>query len=329
VISIRKYLQADRQAEESLAQLCRVLLAGMEQSAAQSESAESTRVLESTQSVLAGMDAGVPTAELLENASRTVAAFQQHHCHVVEQAQWPVADLRAQVKVLTAAITEVSSSSHENIRRLQQIKDKVLSVMDVKELRTLRSRLGECLDSILVAAEHQRAETARAVEQVNRSLLPAVQPSGAPDAQEPVDPATGLPPRAHAEDAIAQACQNGIPAFVVLMVVNRVHALNQSFGDDLGDGILKRFSGFVRQQLPVVDQVFRWTGPALAVLVRRNSTVDTVRAEIDSLLAQKLEHTLTTISRTVQIPISARWTVMPLVASPRLLFHKMDSFVDF
>jgi GGDEF domain-containing protein len=328
VISIKKYLLADRRGEESLGQLCRLLLEGMEQFAPEDASEEFAQLRASTRSVLAAMDEGAAPADLLEPGIRAAEALKNYHRHVVEQAQRPAAELRAKVKLLTEALTSVSASGSENIRRLQEIRDNVLTVMDVKQLRTLRVRLSECLDGILAEAQRQRTETVRAAEAMNHRPAPAGAAEDVKPAPDEVDPATGLPSRDQAEEALAQACQNEDIAFVVVMVLNRIQAINLSFGEHTGNAILGRFSGFVRHQLPTVDQVFRWSGPAVVALVRRTST-DRVRSEIDALMAHKLEFMVSTPTRTVQLPITARWTILPLAASPRLLFHKIDGFADF
>ena len=327
VISIRKYLQADRRAEEALERLCRLLLEGMDQSAPEDESEARARLRESTRSALAAMVEGSPPDELLERGARATEALKNYHSHAVERALRPLAELRAKVILLTQAITSVSASSSENIRRLQEIRDKILRAVDGKELRSLRVSMSQCLDHILVEAQRQQVETALAAGQLNRRAAPAGDPEGATHAPAAVDPITGLPSRAEAEDAIAQACQSEDNAFVIVMVVNRMQAVNQNFGDHVSNAILARFSGFLSHQLLPVDQVFRWSGPTIAALVRRGNA-DRVRSEIGALMAQKLEYTASTPSRTVQLPISARWTVLPLSASPRLLFRKMDSFAD-
>jgi len=35
-----------------------------------------------------------------------------------------------------------------------------------------------------------------------------------------------------------------------------------------------------------------------------------------------------TASRTILLPIAARWTVFPSMAAPRLLMHKIDAFAE-
>ena len=141
--------------------------------------------------------------------------------------------------------------------------------------------------------------------------------------EPPVDAATGLPTRAQAEEAIAQCCQDEVGVFVAIMVINQVETLNRSLGGHSGDVILQRFAGFVREQLPRIDRVFRWSGPTVVALLRRRSAPD-VRSVIEPLLLQRL--TVRIGNPDVQVPISARWTVLPLMASPRLLFRKMDVF---
>jgi GGDEF domain-containing protein len=326
VISIRKYLQADRRIEDTLAQLAQLLIDGMDRHAVEAAPGELDRLRETTQPLLAGLESNPVPDDLLEQAALAMEALHQYNQNAVEYLRRPIAELQAKVRMLTAAITAVSSTSHENIRRLREIKSQMLLSIGVKEIRSLRGRLYECLDGVLAAAERQREETDRATEHLHRT---SSSPAHLPDAGQPaaaLDPATGLAARDRAEDAIAQACQNADPAYVVVMVINQVQTLSRSFGDQFGDGILRRFAGFVRREFLPADEVFRWSGPTVVALVRRSATLDTVRFAMDSLLAKKVEHTASTGTRDVQVPISARWTVLPLMASPRLLFHKMDSF---
>jgi hypothetical protein len=44
------------------------------------------------------------------------------------------------------------------------------------------------------------------------------------------------------------------------------------------------------------------------------------------LMEVRCEHTVQTASRTILLPIAARWTVFPSMAAPRLLIHKIDAF---
>jgi hypothetical protein len=43
-------------------------------------------------------------------------------------------------------------------------------------------------------------------------------------------------------------------------------------------------------------------------------------------MESRWEHTIQTPSRSILLPIAMRWAVFPMMAAPRLLFHKIDVF---
>jgi hypothetical protein len=61
----------------------------------------------------------------------------------------------------------------------------------------------------------------------------------------------------------------------------------------------------------------------MVVLMRRKNVLE-VRGVVEPILLQRLF--VKSVTPAVQVPVSTHWTVLPLMASPRLLFHKMDSF---
>jgi GGDEF domain-containing protein len=217
----------------------------------------------------------------------------------------------------------MSGASSKNIDRLKKIKGQLLSSVTDNGVRSLRALLSECLDGVLAEVERLRAEADSASEKLKR-LNRHSDPSGSNDEGLAIDPATGLPPREQAELAIALACQNEAPAFVVVMVVNQLRSLNQNFGYAFGDVVLRRFAEFVDMNLPASDRLFSWSASTIIALV--SSTPD-VRNVIASLLVRKL--TVKGNGLEPELPVSCRWTLLPLMASPRLLFHKIDGFVDF
>ena len=321
MISIRRYLQTGQKSDDTLLPLVQLLIEGIELHSVEGAPGDTRSLRESTRKLLAAVESESPADELLVLGASAMGALKEHNLHAVENLRYTVAELQAKVRLLTDCITSISSSSAENIGRLQQLKSQLLSTLGVKEIRSMRDRLSQCLDGVLAQAERQRAEMDRAAEQLNRL---GTRPNAPGTAAEPaVDTATGLPDRAQAEDAIAQCCQDGAAAFVVIMVINQVETLNRSLGGRAGDVILQRFAEFVRQQLPGIDQVFRWSGPTVVALMRRRSALD-VRSVIGPVLLPRL--TVKIGNPDVQVPVSARWTVLPLMVSPRLLFHKMDSF---
>ncbi len=322
MISIRRYLQADQKTADTLVQLARMLVEGIQRDSVEGAPGESVFLREITQRVLMALESEAPADELLALGANAMDALKRHNLNAVEYLRFPVVELQAKVRLLTEAVTSVSSSSSENVHRLQQIKGQLLSTPEVREIRSLKESLAQYLDGVLAEAERQRSEMDRIAQDLNR---PGRRPSPAGDSGEAavMDAATGLPSRALAEEAIAECCQEEAAAFVAIMVINQVQIVSRSAGGQSGDLMLQRFASFIREQLPRIDQVFRWSGPTVVALLKRRSALD-VRCLIQPLLLQRL--TVRLGNPDVQVPISARWTVLPLMASPRLLFHKMDSF---
>jgi GGDEF domain-containing protein len=330
VISIRRYLNGggagDREnvaeSGETLLPLVEVLIQGIERYSVEGAPGELTRLRSSTRQILTALAAGAAQEEVLRLAAHAIEALKDHNERAVEHLLLPVIELQAKVKLLAEAITAVGSNSGESIRKLQLIKGQLLATLDVRDIRSLKARLSQYLDGVLAEAERQRNETNRAAEQM-RYASQRRNPVGVAREVPVVDAATGFPPRAQAEDTIAQCCEEEAIAFVVIMVINQVETVNQSFGGQFGDVVLRRFATFLREQLPGIDELFRWSGPTVVALMRRKSAPE-VRSVIEPLLAQRLF--VRNVNPDVQVPVSAHWTVLPLMASPRLLFHKMDSF---
>ena len=323
MISIRNYLQADRRTEQMLLQLVRLLVCGLEQHSAGGAPEEASRLHERSREFLGALDSQLAPEELLSHAENVLDALRQHNQAAKEYLQRPVQELQAKVKMLTEAITAMSSGRWDGIQRLRQIKQEMTSLASVKEVHSFRRQLGECLESVLAEAERQRAESDRIGERLNHPDQRA-QVTGMADPLR--DVATGLPIRPVAEEAIAQACQEQAHAYVVVMVINNMQTINGSFGRAFGDLLMHRFADFVREQLPAVDQLFRWNGPTVVALVKRRSALE-VRVAIEGILTQPLS--VKAPGCDVQVPIFARWAAVPLMASPRVLFRRMDSFADF
>ena len=321
MISIRTYLRAEKQTHDMLCRLVHLLIGGIEGHALEGAPEKAAWLHEKLQQVLIALGTQAEPDELFGRAERAIEALGDNNRSAADNLQGSIAELQAKVGMLTDAITAVSRANPENIRRLKQMKDELVSTVDVREIRSLRARLAQCLDGVMAEAERQAIEVERTADLLNRRIRWAEPASD--EESEPTDAATGLPARARAEEAIAQSCQESAAAFVVVMVINQAETLSLSVGRQFGDLVLQRFADMVRQQLPAVDGLFRWTGPSLVALIRRRSAAD-VRVAIEPVLRQRV--TVRNANPDLLVPISCRWTVLPLMASPRLLFHKMDGF---
>ncbi len=228
-------------------------------------------------------------------------------------------DLRAMVKMLTEAITEFSSAGSDNIDRLKFIEARVASAHQSNDLTAIKKQLSNCLVEIRKEVERQRMAVADSVSRLKGDLERA--------RTESVDPATGLPPRSKAVQYIVETAATDSQGFACCMVIDRLQNVNLTFGSDVGDQILRRFVNHVRTNLPAGDALFRWTGASLLAITHRGGGQQ-VREEFVRLMAQKLEFSFQTVTRSVLLPITARWSIFPFTASARELIEQIDAFTS-
>lgn len=325
MISIGKFLKSATETEQALMRVVQLLLQGIALHAVEGPPEDFANFRNSIQNIANALQHDFEMADLLVHAGSALRSLEDYNKRAARYLRSPGADLQAMVKMLADAVAAMSSASEENIRRLREIEVQVVSATQAEDVRLIRVKLSECLAEIRKESERQRTETARATEQFTQDI----QRFRAEMAAQPLDDkdaVTGLPGRTLAEEALSRACQSETPVYVAVMVLDRLQTFNTRFGCTVGDEVLRYFAGFLRRQLRPADQIFRWTGPIMIGLLARPQRLEIVREEVARLMDYKYEHTVRTAARTILLPVSARWTVFPAMASPRLLGQKIETF---
>ena len=70
-----------------------------------------------------------------------------------------------------------------------------------------------------------------------------------------------------------------------------------------------------------------WRGPCLLAILKRQGQIETVRSELLRIASVKIQKTVEVGNRSVMLPISMTWMITPMLASARLVAHKIDAFV--
>jgi GGDEF domain-containing protein len=257
--------------------------------------------------------------EALTEAEASIRLMEEYNRQTAQQLRVRGSELQGMVKMLTTAIGEISTTGEQNVSRLRNIENMVSSVTQVEDVRAVKAQLSLCLDEIRQEATRQKSASSSVVDRLRRDLERA-------QAGPTSDAVTGLPLRDQATELIASACESGQPVLAAVMAIDRLQAVNAALGPEAGDQLLRYFSGYMRRSLPSEDQLFRWTGASLLALVARPIKIENLRNEIRYLLEQKLEFTARTATRSVRLPVTARWALFPMMASSRLLIRKLDGF---
>jgi GGDEF domain-containing protein len=326
VISIKKFLSSDREAERALLHIVRVLIQGIGDHAAGGDAADRREFRESVRKTSALLAKDLTPEELLVHAGSVLQALEEFNRRSAEQHAQHSTELQLMVKMLTSTVGAVSAAGNANISRLSEIEKRVASTRELDDIRMIKSRLSDCLNDIRSEAERQRQDNRTTIAQLSQGLDDARKRSPGPVEAPAEDAITGLPSRPAAETALASATQAGAPAFAAVLVLDRLQALNMRFGRTVGDEVLIEFARTIAKRLFPKDQLFRWSGPVLMALLPRPGTIEQVRKEIAQIVETKLEHTIKTPTRSILIPIGARWAVFPMMAAPGLIYQRIDPF---
>lgn len=324
MISIRKFLSQDGEAQQALMHAVRVLVQGIGQCAVEGDSEDSARFRESMQRISDALAERITAEDLLVQAGSVLKALEEYNRRTTRQTRLQAMELQNMLKMLTSTIGVLSVASDANVGRLSEIEKQVSVASELDDVRVIKVRLSDCLRDIRSEAERQRRETGETIDKLRQRVEEARRHSV--EGGAPRDIVTGLPMREEAEAALGEAGRSGGRSYAAVMVLDRLQALNLRFGREVGDSVLTEFVQSIRKQLPEGDRLFRWSGTALLALLPRVNSLECVRSEIGRMMDTKLEHTVQTASRSILVPIVARWSVFPMMAAPRLMYQKLDAF---
>ena len=318
MISITKFLNADRRKDSKL-RVAQILMQGIGMHAIEGDPDEYRHFRESMDKAAAELEERDDSPEIMLQAGASIQALEDYNRRTSQYLRVRGDDFQSMVKMLTSAIGEISTSGDQSVVHLRQLETKLASTSQVEDIRLLKTQLGICLGEIRKEAERQKLAASSVVNRLTDSLDRARTAASN-------DPVTGQPPRSQALELIAKACKGGPPTLAVSIVVDRLQAINLSFGSEVGDQVLRYFAGSIRRSLPSNDHLFRWAGPALLALIVRSVRIETARGEIARLMEHKLEYTVRTATRSSMIPVTARWAIFPVAAPSEDLIKKIDEF---
>jgi GGDEF domain-containing protein len=177
-----------------------------------------------------------------------------------------------------------------SLDRLKELQERIEQASMIEDLRTLQLELSDCIR--LIRGECGFPE----------SLIES------PDS----DSLTGLPLRSGAEEAMKSACAASAHTYAGLFVMDRFQVINSRFGTDLGDQVALSFVQHLSGALTGKDTLYRWSPISFLALLDRRESPDQVRREMARAMMQLREQTFEIGDRSVVLPISSTWIIVPL-----------------
>jgi GGDEF domain-containing protein len=234
-----------------------------------------------------------------------------------QQVQAELGELHAVTAKISSALTRVFPVSQGDLSSWDAARQRLGNTLQPDDVRTIKEKLDECL----VAVEAWDIQFGS-----NGANDSAILPEGVRDAD--TDAVTGLPGKIRAQEAMEQAIQSGHSWVAVPAVVDRIETVNARFGSKAGDELLLATGQTLAKRLERNDQLFRWDGAGFVALLQRSSSLASVRLEVARLLGVRMDHTTTIRARTVLLPVTLSWTVLPLGESATVerLIQQINDF---
>ena len=312
MISIKKFLSSDdRETAEAFERMARLLLQAIGLHAVEGDRVDLDSFQAAVTSVQTSLDQDPSPKNVLAATGSAVGALQNYNKRTSLFIRAKSVELQAIVGMLTQAMAQISNGSQNSISRLQELQKEIEHASMLGDVRALKTRLSDCLQSIRTEVTRQREESARSVADLGARMREARETKPF-QALENCDPATGLPRRADAEAAIAATCEDGSHSYAGLFVVERLPAIRTRFGPAMADQVLVAFLQRLSQVMGPTDQVFRWDESSFLALLDRSASADQVRKELGKILSQRMEHIVDIESRSVVLPVASTWLVTPL-----------------
>lgn len=262
------------------------------------------------------------TDQVLVSTGQVIQAMESYNRAVETFLRMQTSEFHEMVRMVSRTVLEITRESAHADENLSQIEKDLAAIAGMDDLRLMKNMLRDSLQSIVQESSRQR-ESARKVSEGLQAQL-----RSAP-LEASVDGVTGLPDAVEAERAIEAAMASGSAAYVAVLCMERLNAINASFGYSVGDRLMLQFAQDVGQRLNAADRLFRWRGPTLAAVLSRPGKTHDVRIEVSRLVGQRHEQVVQFQGRTVLLPVAARCTVISLKETPLLqdALDRLNAFV--
>jgi diguanylate cyclase (GGDEF)-like protein len=214
----------------------------------------------------------------------------------------------------------------QSFSRMSDIKKELEEALLV-DISALSACVTGCIAKLHEEIERQKQEYSQSISELATVFETK---TIADSTAQAMDPVTGLPNRPSAEELLRSilARQDHAPVFVAIVVVEHLSSINSNYGYEAGNQVLRRCAGDLHPQLKPDDKLFRWDGPALAIVLERphyQEAVDYVAAKV----VKRFSHSLVLEARHAQLFITTQTGVFPVEgAVEKLPIADIEAFVQ-
>ncbi len=320
----------------AMLQLCLLLLRSMRLHVVRGEELEVKRF----QGALLAFENRVGEApgvsELLLVAGESARTIEEYCYHTNRFLHVHRGELATMMGMLTSTVGSISTASHAAVEQLSKVEKRIEQISYSTDLPKLKLELADCLAIVRDEAFRQREQTAATIHTLQRGVSDTRQriaevTTAPPDGKkDPLmrDLVTNLPGRADAEDALVRA-RDRKNMYAAVLPVDRLTLVNNRFGSQATDVVIKFFAEHLKNNLQENDELFRWSSNSFLALVEREQPQATVRVDLARFASVRLELALEHNGREVLLPICSTWVLFGTAEgrTHEVLVAKIDGFL--
>jgi diguanylate cyclase (GGDEF)-like protein len=256
----------------------------------------------------------VPSAaEAMVITGAALKRMEDYGRRVTKIVKMQSGELQRMVAMLADTLATLAAGNDVSVNSLQTISKRIERAKEIEDLRVMKVKLAECLESLEQETIRRRSESEEMISKLKVEVTKTRERLGG-HTQKPAtrDELTRFPDRTQAEELFARALETNANLYVGVFVVQRVPLINARFGYAAGDQIIHHFGTHLRQSLPAADIVFRWGGPCFVAAMERPGAINQIRSELATISNARLEKTIKSGARVAMLPIASLWIVFSI-----------------
>jgi diguanylate cyclase (GGDEF)-like protein len=320
MVSIKKFL--DRKADQrgnsderadSFLRVVHMLLSGTALHAVELDEAEYLEYRDDILRIDEQLGEAPSAEEAMVITGAALKRMEDYGRRVTKIVKMQSGELQRMVAMLADTVGTLAAGNDASITNLQTISKRIERTKEIEDLRVMKAKLAECLESLQQETIRRRSESAAMVSKLKEELSKTRERMDEHSPRAAVrDDLTGFPDRAQAEELFANALQTNPNLYVGVFVVQRVPLINARFGYAAGDQVINHFGTHLRQSLPAADMIFRWGGPCFVAAIERPAAMNEIRAELANISNARLEKTIRAGTLVAMLPIASLWSVFSI-----------------
>ncbi len=262
-------------------------------------------------------------------AEAAVQAMGVYNRGVEKGADARLREMQAMVAMVMRTLVRETEASEKSVFNLESIIGQLEKVYQIDDVRVVKLRLAETLEDLHQETARQKQAAVDLAGELKSTISRQTKSGVVPLPETEDDAATGMLGSRAAQARLTETFSRPSDHYAVIFSVDRLEQVRSRFGSEAADQILKFCGNHILKHLEGGDQLLRWKGPGYLAIIKRAGPAAAVRSEIKHITGEKLSHTITIRERSVLLPVTTSWAVLPMQESPSVdsLTAKLDSFV--